>query len=128
MRVHRKDNARLGFNGAAGDDDDMRPRFHGGAADDDDPPCWPSDAMRARYFHKRCQAILAVRSNTLIQSIEEAILYDPLRYPTERQVWWIDHYYRLYVQASTPRGAWAPCRPALMSAIDERLEALEGGG
>jgi hypothetical protein len=81
------------------DIDRVRPRFMGGK-------CWGGLGLehdtRARVYHDRCEEILEVvkagGTRDFIGDIQESILHDPYRYPTERQRWWVDHYHGQLVE------------------------------
>jgi hypothetical protein len=49
-------------------------------------------------YAERCDEILARKDVPFIESIRAAIAYDPARYPTPRQAYWVDVYFRQVVQ------------------------------
>jgi hypothetical protein len=50
----------------------------------------------------KCEVILSQKFIPLIYSILGAIQYDPHRYPTPKQAFWVDHYYHLLVELAPP--------------------------
>jgi hypothetical protein len=52
-------------------------------------PPWLDPETSGGYFHMLCNEILAVKYVSLIASIRKTIEYDPERYPTARQQFWI---------------------------------------
>jgi hypothetical protein len=48
-----------------------------------------SSLARAGRYAERCDSILARKDLPFIESIHEAIAYDPARYPTPWQAYWV---------------------------------------
>jgi hypothetical protein len=81
------------------DIDRVRPRLMGGKCRGG---LGLEHGTRARVYHDRCEEILEVvragGTHDFIGDIQESILHDPYRYPTERQRWWVDHYHGQLVE------------------------------